>query len=236
MLRTEAAHGSLANHGWMAPIPSPLFCGVSQEEWEEMQALQCMRKCSFSKGETIFYMGDLIHEMGVVLSGSIHIENVDLWGNKSILQNVPAGQLFAETYVLCREPLMVDVVCAGDTEVLLIDIGALFREEHQGRTWYMKFHHNLLMSSLQKNLALSNRIFCTTPKKIRGRLLSFFSFQSLRAGSTEFTIPFDRQQMADYLNLERRALSKELGKMRNEGLIDFHKNCFSLKYRRTNQP
>ncbi len=215
-------------------IPSPLFRNINPEELKEICSLQCLRQCSFSKGETIFHMGDLIHEMGVVLSGNVHIENVDLWGNKSILQNISIGQMFAETYVLCHEPLMVDVVCTADAEILLIDICALLQKENWQTSWYAKLHHNLFMCSLQKNLALSNRIFCTTSKTVRGRLFSYFSFQSVRAGSTEFTIPFDRQQMADYLNLERSALSKELGKMRNEGLIDFHKNHFSLKYDKSN--
>lgn len=217
----------------MSYTPTPLFRGISKEEWKEIQTLQCMRQCTYSKGETIFHMGDLIHEMGVVLSGNIYIENVDLWGDKSILQSIPAGQTFAETYVLCHEPLMVDVVCAESTEALLIDIGTLLREENQRRTWCQKLYRNLLRNALQKNLALSSRIFCTSSKKVRGRLFSYFSFQSMRTGSMEFTIPFDRQQMADYLNVERSALSKELGKMKNEGLINFHKNRFMLKYKRS---
>ncbi|NBH80257.1 Crp/Fnr family transcriptional regulator [Clostridiaceae bacterium] len=210
-------------------IPTPLFRNISREELTEIQALQCMRQRSYTKGEVIFHSGDLIHEMGIALSGNIHIATVDLWGGKTILQNISAGQSFAETYALCHEPLMVDVTCADDAEVLLIDTNTLLREENQKTIWYVKLYRNLLLISLQKNLALSNRIFCTTSKTVRGRLLSYFSFQSVRAGSAQFTIPFDRQQMADYLNLDRSALSKELGKMRKEGLIEFHKNHFILK-------
>ena len=87
---------------------------------------------------------------------------------------------------------------------------------------------NLLRISVQKNLILSNRIFCTTPKTIRERLLIYLTGQAVRTGSTAFEIPFDRQGMADYLNLDRSALSKELGKMRKEGILDFHKNKFTL--------
>lgn len=210
-------------------ISTPLFHNISQKELAEIQNLQCMRQHFYSKNETVFHMGDLIHEMGIILSGSAHIETVDLWGDKSILQNISPGQLFAETYALCHEPLMVDVVCTSSAKVLLIDINTLLRKENQQQTWYAKLHHNLLMSSLQKNLALSNRIFCTTPKTVRGRLFSYFSFQSVRTGSIDFTIPFNRQQMADYLNLDRSALSKELGKMKSEGLIEFRKNHFVLK-------
>ena len=126
---------------------------------------------------------------------------------------------------------MVDVVCAQGAEVLLLDITALLRAENRREAWHSKLSHNLLMGSLQKNLALSNRIFCTTPKTVRGRVLCYLSYQAVRAGSTAFTIPFNRQQMADYLNLDRSALSKELGNMQREGLLTFHKNHFVLKQR-----
>ncbi len=207
----------------------PLLGSLHRQELEEIQALQGMRRRSYKKGEIIFHAGGIAREMGIVLGGSVHIENVDLWGNRSILQAIPAGQMFAETYVMCREPLMVDVVCAEDAQVLLVNIAALLGEENRKKSWYPKLYHNLLMGSFQKNLALSSRIFCTTPKSVRGRVLSYLTYQSLRAGSTNFTIPFDRQQMADYLNLERSALSKELGKMRREGFLDFRKNHFVLK-------
>ena len=82
---------------------------------------------------------------------------------------------------------------------------------------------------MRKNLGLSRRIFCTTPKTVRGRLLTYLSGQAVQAGSKTFDLPFNRQQLADYLNLDRSALSKELGRMRDEGLLEFEKNHFVLK-------
>ena len=93
---------------------------------------------------------------------------------------------------------------------------------------YGKILKNLLTAATSKNLSLSSRIFCTTAKTVRGRLAVYFSEQMTQNGSREFEIPFNRQQMADFLNLDRSALSKELGKMREEGLILFHKNHFVL--------
>ena len=87
---------------------------------------------------------------------------------------------------------------------------------------------NLFAIWVRKNLIPSNRIFCTTPKTVRGRLLVYLSSESAKAGSTSFTIPFDRQGMADYLNLDRSALSKELGRMKKDGILDFKKNHFIL--------
>ena len=102
-------------------------------------------------------------------------------------------------------------------------------ESMVNRSWQKKLLKNILHVSMQKNLALSSRIFFTAPKTIRGRLLTYLSAQSMKAGSSTFDIPFNRQQLADYLNLDRSALSKELGKMRDEGLLEFYKNTFKLK-------
>ena len=97
------------------------------------------------------------------------------------------------------------------------------------KTWYKKILLNITKIAAQKNLSLSNRIFCTSSKTIRGRLSAYLSYMSVKNKSTTFQIPFNRQQLADYLNLDRSALSKELGKMQKEGLLEFYKNSFKLK-------
>ena len=158
----------------------------------------------------------------------MHIENNDLWGNKSILSVVKPGEVFAETYALCRETLMVDAVAAEETSVLFLDLQSALDNSQSGQSWYPKLQKNLLLISAQKNLTLSGRIFCTTSKTIRGRLLTYLSEQAAKSGDNVFHIPFDRQQLADYLNVERSALSKELGRMKKEGLIDYRKNHFKL--------
>lgn len=179
----------------------------------------------FEKGGVIFRTGDIIHEIGIVQAGSVNIENTDLWGNRSILSNVGRGQVFGETYAMCGEPMMVDAVAAENSEILFLRLDILMDEN---QPWYGRIMSNMLRVSVQKNLELSSRIFFTTPKTIRGRLLAYLSAMSVKCGSTTFQVPFDRQQMADYLNLDRSALSKELGKMRDEGLIEFYKNTFRL--------
>ena len=121
---------------------------------------------------------------------------------------------------------MVDAVAAEECEVLFVNISA-FSGGAPG-TVHEKLLRNLLTVSMRKNLSLSQRIFCTTPKTVRGRLLTYFSAQAARSGSLQFEIPFNRQQLADYLNLDRSALSKELCKMRDEGLLTFEKNRFAL--------
>lgn len=212
----------------MQKIQTPLFRGIGDDAFEQMRQYGGTRQKQFAKGETIFRTGETVHELGIVLSGSVNIENIDLWGNKSILSHIPAGQVFAETYAYCGEPMMVDAVADEDTQVLFLDLDRLLRTPHPKCSWQQVLNNNLLSISLHKNLALSERIFCTSPKTIRGRLLLYLSNQSAKAGSRTFTIPFNRQALADYLNLDRSALSKELGKMRDEHLLLVDKSTFTL--------
>ena len=210
-------------------LHSPLLRNISENEYKNMCKLHHAREVQYEKNTTIFHAGDTVHEIGIVMCGSVNIENLDLWGNKSILSNIPSGGIFAEVYALCHEPMMVDVTAAEKSGILFLNANALMDGKYSGNSWHSKMLSNFLDISMRKNLALSERIFCTTPKTIRGRLLIFLSAQAKRAESTTFQIPFSRQQLADYLNLDRSALSKELGKMRDDGLLDFYKNTFQIK-------
>ena len=212
----------------MEKFLSPVFQGINDTEWQKMQTIQCMHQASFAKNAVIFHAGSMISDAGIVMRGSVNIEINDLWGNRSILSNVSAGHIFAETYALSREPLMVDVVSAEDCEVLFLNLSALTDPLYANDSWQRKFMKNILNACVQKNQVLSNRIFCTTPKSTRARILTYLSYQADKEGRTTFRIPFNRQQMADYLNLDRSALSKELGRMRDEGILEFRKNQFTL--------
>ncbi len=209
----------------MKNIASPLFRGLTPAEWDALAQSGQLRTKTFSRHEIIFHAGSRIHEVGVVLRGSVHIENLDLWGTKTILSSIPAGQVFAETYAFCGDAMLVDAVAAEDCEVRFVNAAAFSGGSSAGQD---KLLHNLLAVSMRKNLSLSQRIFCTTPKTVRGRLLTYFSAQTAACGRLEFDIPFNRQQLADYLNLDRSALSKELCRMRDEGLLQFEKNHFVL--------
>ena len=209
----------------MKNIASPLFRGLTPAEWDALAQSGQLRTKTFSRHEIIFHAGSRIHEVGVVLRGSVHIENLDLWGTKTILSSIPAGQVFAETYAFCGDAMLVDAVAAEDCEVRFVNAAAFSGGSSAGQD---KLLHNLLAVSMRKNLSLSQRLFCTTPQTVRGRLLTYFSAQTAACGRLEFDIPFNRQQLADYLNLDRSALSKELCRMRDEGLLQFEKNHFIL--------
>lgn len=228
-MRTSAMlKGEFMNYQFLAR--TQLFSGNSEEEIKAMlKCLGAMEKF-YGKGDVIYHEGDCITNMGMVLSGSVWMENDDLWGNTSILSHMEAGQLFGETYAcLPGEPLMVRVVAAEPTHVLFLDAVRLMRVCRNTCGHHARLIRNLLMSSAEKNLNLSRRIFHTSPKTIRGRLLAYLSFQASRQNSREFTIPFNRQQLADYLSVDRSALSNELSKMQKEGLIEVERNHFRLR-------
>lgn len=208
---------------------TPLFRGTTPEEIQGM--LTCLRaqEKKYEKGSMIFRAGDTVHEVGLVLSGSVSIENDDLWGNKTILDRVEPGRVFAETYACVPgEALLINVVAAEPSEILFLDIGRMVESCPNACGHHSKLIRNLLAISAQKNLNLSRRSLHTAPKSIRGRLVAYLSDQALRQETRDFYIPFNRQQLADYLNVDRSALSGELGRMQREGLLAAEKNHFTM--------
>ena len=208
---------------------SALFSGMTPQETAEV--LRCLgaERRVFQKGEMICRAGEAAAALGVVLSGRVLIGRDDFWGNTTVLDSVGPGQIFAEAYACTPgEPLMVNVAAAEAAEVLLLPAERMLTPCAAGCPHHGKLLRNLLALTARKNLGLSRKIFYTAAKSIRGRLLSYLSDQALRTGSRSFTIPFNRQQLADYLNVDRSALSSELGRMRREGLLLAEKNRFTL--------
>ena len=208
---------------------SRLFKDMSDEEiTEALKALKA-RETEYDKEEMILRAGETTDRLGLVLEGSVTVESNDMWGNRTILSHVGPGGFFAETYALLEnEPLLVDAVANEDCRILFLKVGSLRELRGDASSWRIKLISNLLGISAQKNLHLSGRSFHTSPKTIRGRVMAYLNSVSLKKGSAEFDIPFDRQQLADYLNVERTALSKELGRMQQDGVIRVKKNHFEI--------
>ena len=208
---------------------TPLFEGCSPDEVKSMLGCLGAKQSVYKKGEYIYSAGDNVHSIGVVLSGGVNIESDDLWGNNSILNHIEAGQIFAETYACVpNEPMMVNAVADSRCEVLFLDIGRVLGICPSACAHHSRLIRNLLVVTAQKNLNLSRRILHTSSKSIRGRLISYLSFQAARQGGNTVAIPFNRQQLADYLSVDRSAMPNELGKMQKDGLIEVNKNIFVL--------
>lgn len=205
-----------------------LFRNLKEEEIEEMKKQACIYTKTFQKGETILATGQYTNEVALVLEGCIRIENFDLWDNRSVLASIECGHVFAETYALCHIPLRVDAIAHSDSRILFLDLSILNQAHFVNKSWTLKIKENLLQISAQKNLLLSQRIFCTSAKTIRERVITYLSSMSKQKNAYLFKIPFNRMEMADYLNVDRTALSKELSRMQKEGLISYHKNTFKI--------
>lgn len=211
-----------------------LFRGIEVEEIPAVLDSLGFEQKKFTKGEIIFRAGDIPASFGIVLSGSVIIENTDFWGNTSVLDKIKAGQTFGATYAFAEgKALMVNVVATEEAEVLFLHVKRLLGVQPQPCLHYNTLMKNLLSVFAQKNLHLSRRIFHTSSKSIRGRLMSYLSHQAASCRNWSFSIPFDRQQLADYLSVDRSALSHELGKMQKEGLLKTSKNHFELNAKKS---
>ena len=162
----------------MAIIKSPIFKDITESEISEMTAAGFLRARKFRKNSFIYHVTDSVHEIGIVASGQVTIEYIDLWGNKAIMSNITPGHVFAETYALTGEPLMVDAVASETSVILFLDMDKLMNSQFENTHCKDTILNNLLHISIQKNLTLSNRIFCTSPKTIRERLLIYLSNES----------------------------------------------------------
>lgn len=206
-----------------------LFRGMSENEIKHLTECLGAYEKSYSESDIIYMAGDTVCDIGLVLHGSVNIVVNYYWGGSNIFGHISAGQVFAETYaVIPGNELLCDVVAAEDSTILFINADKMLNLCQNACGFHNRLIQNLLKISAQKNLNLSVRMTHTASRFIRDRLLSYFSEQALLSGTSQFSIPFSRQQLADYLGVERSALSNELSKMKRDGLIDYSKNSFKL--------
>ena len=207
-----------------------LFRGIDTAQLQPLlQCLGAVRK-RYARGETILAAGAPPEQLGMVLSGMAMIGHDDIWGSHSLLGHVTPGEVFAEPYAcIPGEPLRISVTAAEDTEVLFLNVGKVLTTCTNACPFHAKLIQNLLTVCAAKNLQLSQRILHTTPKGIRARLMSYFSECVKRAGQYSFDIPYNRQQLADYLGVDRSAMCNELSKMQKDGVIEYERNRILLK-------
>lgn len=207
-----------------------LFSGLKEEDIPSL--LKCLHATehNYKKGEVILSEGSTTEHIGIVLSGMAMISCSDVWGNNSILGNVVPGSVFAEVYAcIPGQPMLVTVSAAEDTVILFLNVGRVLTTCTNACPFHARLARNLLTVCAHRSLLLSQRILHTSSKSIRGRLMSYFSECAKRSGSNSFTIPYNRQQLADYLNVDRSTMCSELSKMQKDNLIEYKKNHIVLK-------
>ena len=209
---------------------STLFSGISEEELTAMLTCLETKTESFPKDTFLLRAGDTAESIGLVLSGCVLIVQEDIWGNRNILSKAGTGQTFAAAYA-CAPGSVLNVSVVAETPVtaMFLNVKRVLNVCPSACEHHSRIIRNLLGELAEKNLRFGEKLTHMGQRTTRAKLMSYFSAEAQRLGTYEFDIPFSRQQLADYLAVERSGLSQELGKMRGEGLLDFHKSHFVLK-------
>ena len=209
---------------------SSLFSGISVAELTAMLSCLETREERFPKDTFLLRAGDTAESIGLVLSGSVLVVQEDIWGNRNILSKAGPGQTFAAAYA-CAPGSLLNVSVLAETPVtaMFLNVKRVLNVCPSACEHHSRIIRNLLGELAEKNLRFGEKLTHMGQRTTRAKLMSYFSAEAQRLGTYEFDIPFSRQQLADYLAVERSGLSLELGKMRSEGLLDFHKSHFVLK-------
>ena len=208
---------------------SSVFFNISDKEIEVL--IGCMQPAvrRYKKGEYIFRHGDSTKNITILLEGSIHIQKDDYWGNRSIINIIEAGDMFAESYALSENSIMLnDAVAVENCTVAFFDTKHMLTSCASSCSFHNKIIQNLFVALAGKNIKLVQKLGHISRRSTREKLISYLSDQAQLSHSGSFSIPFNRQQLADFLSVDRSAMSNELCKMRDEGLLTFHKNSFTL--------
>lgn len=206
-----------------------LFSNIDLESIDKMLCCLDGRREVFGKGETMLGMGQPVRRFGIVLAGSAQVEQQDFWGNRTILTHLEPGDMFAEAFCcvgVLESP--VNVVALKQCEVLWLSYQRMVGTCRESCWYHDQLIQNMMKVLAGKNIRLTRKIEHMGKRSTREKLLSYLSDQAREAGENQFEIPFDRQQLADYLNVERSAMSSVLGQLKDEGIIDFQKNRFEL--------
>ncbi len=206
-----------------------LFSGVCEEEIITM--LKCLQAklCIYKKGEYVLRQGEHLDNILVLAEGKLHIQNDDYWGNRSIINMISVGEMFGKAYVAPESGvLMNDVLAIEDCTIIFFDVKRIITVCSSACRFHSIVVQNLFFAISEKNRKLVQKLTFMSKRTTREKLIAYLSEEAQRHNNSTFSIPFNRQQLADFLSVDRSAMSNELCKMRNDGLIEFEKNRFTL--------
>lgn len=207
----------------------PLFQGIPEEELPFLLACLDVKIQNFPKEQNIFREGDAPRSVGILLRGEARIWQSDYYGKRSIVAQVTEGELFGEAFACAGlEALPVSVTAARDSEVLLLDCQRIVSPCGKGCTFHQQLLRNLLAVLADKNVRFHEKIQVLGKRTTREKLLAYLAQQARQQGSRQFTIPFDRQELADYLGVDRSGLSMEISRLKAEGVLSGSRSTFTL--------
>ncbi len=208
---------------------SRLFRDINEDGIRGMLTCMDVHKHHYNKGNFLIEAGDKPHAIGMVLSGEVHLVREDFWGNKDILTDVKVGETFAESSALLGDrPILFGAVATESTEAVFFPVNRLMITCSSNCGCQAKVIENLLSIVAERNLAYEQKCGHLSHRTTREKLLSFLSEQATVSGHDAFIIPYNRQELADYLSVDRSAMSAELSRMQSDGLILYEKSRFRL--------
>ncbi len=196
-----------------------------------LSMLNCLNATvrEYSKGEYVFRQGEYIRNLMILAEGRLHIQKEDYWGNLNILNEIRIGEMFGEAYITPDSGTLIsDVIAAETSTVLFFDMERILTVCPSACPFHTRLVKNMFYAISDKNKSLVRKLGYMSQRSTREKLLSYLSDEAKRQNSGSFSISFNRQQLADFLSVDRSAMSNELCKLRNEGMLDFHKNEFVL--------
>ena len=206
-----------------------LFSDIEDQHLIAMLSCLGAKRGSFDKKYTIFAEGNPAKYIGILLSGSAQIVRHDYDGNRSIVSGILPGELFGESFACAgMVPLPVSIVANEPCEVMLIECGHILHTCENNCGFHQQLIYNLMKDLAMKTLLFHQKIEITSKRSTREKLMTYLTMQAQKAGSSAFEISFDRQELADYLEVDRSGLSAEIGKLRREGILENEKNYFHL--------
>ena len=206
-----------------------LFHGLREAQIREMLPCLSARQARFRRGQFLLRAGDRVAFAGILLSGEAEVLQEDFWGNRNLLAAVGPGDLFAEAFACAHAVSPVSVLCKTDGSVLYLNVRAVFSPCEKACAQHKALSQNLIRVLAEKNMQLNEKAGFLSQRTTREKLLAYLSAQARRAGSASFRIPFDRQQLADFLSVNRSAMSAELSRMQREGLLCADRSSFTLR-------
>lgn len=206
------------------------FCSYHESTIESGRSLTPQPNAyEYKKGEYVLHQGEHLNHITVLVSGELHIQRDDYWGNRAIVNRIAVGEMFGEAYIAPESgALLNDVVAVEDSAVIFFDVRRIITVCSSACRFHSMVVQNLFFAVSEKNKALVQKLGHISKRTTREKLISYLSEEAKRQNSASFTIPFNRQQLADFLSVDRSAMSNELCKMRDEGLLEFEKNQFKL--------
>ena len=206
-----------------------LFEGIEDDEMDTM--LKCLGAFTrrYAKDEFLFRRGDRTDCLGVILSGNVREIREDWWGNRTVLADVGKGQAICTDYACTSDVLDISIVSTMPTEVMYLDVGRAANVCNSSCEFHNRLVKNLMRSLARMSLGMNRRLDQLSKRSTREKVCAFLSDQARAAGSSDFIIGMNRQEMADYLGVDRSAMSTELGKMQRDGILEFQRNHFVLK-------